>query len=309
MRRNWGTLAAVVVAGAVGLATPARAEQMRVDGYFPAVSDEAAALRSIAVVDFSGEDGPLLSLRVADRLREVRIDGQPWLSVLVGRHARGADGALSGTVRTRFVENNISQMRNVCTAYDEYDTCIQRADQNVPCLQVTAYLRPELRLSGGNGQLIWSWSQESSRNAEYCPDLDDRPDFEPSIEAMVDEFAQTIRYQLAPAHEGRNVRVLEGRGDLPRPLRDPYRNAIRLVERDPVAACTAFAALLPQAPSHPQLVFNNALCAERSGQWDLAAEAYGRLADGRGAAREGRDGLARIGQYRRARAQLDRRGG
>lgn len=305
MGKSWGIVAALV--GAV-LTQPAQAEQLRLDGYFPAANDEAATLRSIAVADFSGEDGPQLSLLSADALRAVRIDGQAWLAVLVGGYARDADAVLDGHVRTRFVETNTTQRRSVCTAYDQYDSCIARADQDVPCLQVMVYVRPELRLARRGGQLVWSWSQEASRSADYCPDFDDRPDFEAPIESMLGEFSRTIRYQLAPAHEGRNVRVMEGRGDLPRPLRDPFRNAVRLVERDGNAACSAFAALLPQAPGHQGLVFNNALCAERSGQLDLAAQAYTGLASGRGAAQEGRAGLSRIDQYRRAQAQIDRRG-
>ena len=309
MGKSWGIFAALGGAIMTLTAFPAQAEQMRVDGYFPAASDEAAALRSIAVDDFAGEDGARLSLLTADALRAVQIRSQPWLSVLVGRFGRDAEAVLDGTVRTDFDENNITLQREVCTAYDTYNSCIERVNQDVECLRVTVNVRPDLRLTRRNGQLVWSWSQQNSRNVEYCPDFDDRPDFEPLIDELLGEFARAIRYQLAPAYTGSNVRVLEGRGDLPRPLREPYRNAMRLVERDPVAACRGFAALLPQAPAHQQLVFNNALCAERSGDFDGAAAVYQQLANGRGAVREGRDGLARIERYRRARAQIERRGG
>lgn len=296
--------------GAVGVMTaiPAQAEQMRVDGYFPAGSDEAAMLRTIAVDNFSGEDGPSLALLVADRLREVRIDGQPWLSVMAGRFGRDAEAVLGGNVRTRFGEENINLSRNVCVSYDDYNNCLQRADQNVPCLRVTVFVRPELRLTRRGGQLLWSFSQEASRNAEYCPDYDDRPDFETSVNDLLGDYARQVRYALAPAHESRSIRVLEGRGDLPRELRDPYRNAMRLVERDPAAACAQFASLAPQAPTHPQLLHNTALCAEREGRWDDAASGYTRLQAMRGARSEAQAGLNRLAQYRRARSQLERRG-
>jgi hypothetical protein len=125
---------------------------------------------------------------------------------------------------------------------------------------------------------------------------------------MLAEYARQIRYALAPAHESRSIRLLGGRDELPRPLRDTYRNAMRVVERDPAAACTIFASLAPQAPGHAQLAFNNALCAERVGDFARAEQGYQQLASGRGAAREGRDGLARIALYRRGRAQIERRG-
>ncbi len=309
MRTIRGTFAALVCVGLTLSAIPAKAEIMRVDGHFPAISDEAANLRSIAVADFSGEDGPHLSLLVSDRLREVRIDGRPWLNVLSGGFGRDAEASLGGNVRTSIDENVITLQRSVCVAKDANGGCAQSADQPVECLRVTVSVRPDLRLLRGNGALVWQWSQANSTNLEYCPDFDDQPDVDPEIERMLGEFARTIRYQLAPAHEGRNVRVLEGRGDLPRPLRNSYRNAMRQVERDATAACNGFAALLPQAPAHTQLMFNNALCAERNGQYDQAASVYQQLANGRGAVREGRDGLARIEQYRRANAQIVTRGG
>lgn len=304
-----GGFLSIVTAVLLGLAAlPAQAEVMRVDGYFPAASDEAANLRSIAVANFTGEDGPQLSLLVADNLRAVELGGQPWLAVLVGNRARDAEAVLGGNVRTRFVENPITQRRNVCIAYDSYNTCTERADQDFACLQVIAHVRPDLRLVRDDGRLMWSFSQENSRSAEYCPDLDATPDFEASIDQMHNEFSRTVRYALAPSYSSRDIRVLEGRGDLARLLRDPFRSAIRLVERDTNAACDAFAALLLQAPAHNKLGFNNALCAERRGDYAGAAEVYYRLANGRGAAREGREGLARIEQYRRARLQLERRG-
>lgn len=305
MRKAWGVFAGFLAT--VTVAVPAAAEQVQINGYYPAANDEAAGLRSIAVTDFGGEDGPHVALAVADALREVQIGRQPWLTVLTGRRARDADGDLSGVVRTRFVEENITLSRNVCVTYDSYDNCTQRAQQQVPCLRVTAYLRPDLRLTGRGGQLIWRWSQEASRNAEYCPDYDQRPDFDQSFDEMAAEFARQIRYELAPSYQVRNVRVMEGRGDLPHPLRDPYRNAIRQTQRDMAGACAAFASLLPQAPAHQQLVFNNALCAEWRGDFDAALSGYNQLANGRGAAREGRDGLARIEAYRRAQAQIGRR--
>ena len=245
MGRTWGLLAGLVVS-ALACATPADAEQMRVDGYFPAGNDEAANFRTIAVEDFSGEDGPRLSLRVADALREVRIDGRPWLSVLVGRFGRGGDAALQGDVRTRYDENVIMLRRNVCVAYDAYNNCQQQQEQDVECLRVTANIQPELRLVGRGGQLVWRYSQQSSRNAEYCPDFDEQPDFDGYIDEMLAEFTTQIRYALAPAHESRSIRVLGGRDELPRPLRDSYRNALRQTERDPAAACAIFASLSPR---------------------------------------------------------------
>lgn len=307
MRRVWGVCA--VFMAAIAATVPASAEQVRIEGYYPAANDEAAALRSIAVADFGGEDGPHLALAISDALREVEIDRRPWFTVLAGRRGRDADGELGGVVRTRFVEEDISLGREVCVAYDSYDNCTQRARQQVPCLRVTAYLRPDLRLTGRGGQLIWRWSQEASRAAEYCPDHDREPDFSQSIDDMANDFARTIRFELAPSYQSRNVRVMEGRGDLPQPLRDPYRNAIRQTQRDMAGACAAFASLLPQAPTHQQLVFNNGLCAEWRGDFDAAVAIYSQLANGRGAGREGRDGLARIEAYRRAREQIARRGG
>ncbi|MXO72464.1 hypothetical protein [Alteraurantiacibacter buctensis] len=307
MHRNWGFSALAIVATLV-TALPASAEQMRVDGYFPAGNDEAATLRSLAVENFSGEDGPRLSLQVADALRDVRIDGRPWLSVLVGRFGRDADGVLQGDVRTRVDENVTMLRRDVCVSYDQYDNCQARENREVECLRATTVVRPELRLVRRGGQLVWRYSQESSRGAEFCPGFDDEPDFDAQVDSMLADFTTQIRYALAPAHESRSIRVMGGRDELPRPLRDTYRQAMRQTERDPAAACAIFASLLPQAPGHVQLVHNNALCAEQAGDYAAAEQGYQQLTTSRGAQREGREGLARMAQYRRGRAQIEQRG-
>lgn len=308
MGRTWGLFAALVVS-TLASAAPVRAEQMQIDVYIPAGNDEAATLRTIAVEDFSGDDGPRLSLAVADALRDVRIDGRPWLSVLAGRFGRGGDAALQGDVRTSIDENVIMQRRSVCVSYDQNDNCQAREDQDVECVRITATLRPDLRLVRRGGQLVWRFSQSGNRSIEFCPDFEEQPDLDGPIDELLAEFAGQIRYSLAPAHEGRSVRLLGGRDELPRPLREAYRNAMRVVERDPASACAIFATLAPQAPGHVQLAFNTALCAERAGDYARAEQGYQQLAGGRGAAREGRDGLTRIAQYRRGRAQIERRGG
>ena len=285
-------------------ASPLHAETLRIAGYNPAASDEAAALRTIAVSDFSGHDGPSLSLLIADRLRQVELLGQPWFAVLVRDLAADADAVLDGHVQPRFSEASYNETRELCVERDDGGECIRREDVELECLRITATLRPELRLVRGDGLLLWSWSPERAEALSFCPGHDDRPDFEPAIERLLGQIAQEARFQLAPHYNERNVRVLESRRDLPRALRAPFRAAIRLVPSDPVGACAAFAQLLEQAPGHPSLIFNSGLCDEQAGDLDAAAAAYRRVLDDRNADDEAAAGLERIAARRRAAVQL-----
>lgn len=56
--------------------------------------------------------------------------------------------------------------------------------------------------------------------------------------------------------------------------RNPFRDAVKLTDDDPDAACRAFAALEATNPEHLSVLFNIGLCWEASKQYERAAEYY-----------------------------------
>lgn len=58
-----------------GLVAPARAEVLQVFWLAPAGNDRLAELRTLAVEEFGGNEGPALAIRIEDMLRGVSLDG------------------------------------------------------------------------------------------------------------------------------------------------------------------------------------------------------------------------------------------
>ena len=67
---------------------------------------------------------------------------------------------------------------------------------------------------------------------------------------------------------------MESRSGLVRADRSPFRDAVKLTDDDPDAACRAFAALEAGNPEHLSVLFNIGLCWEASKQYERAAEYY-----------------------------------
>ena len=78
-------------------ASAATAETLPVSGVYPAGNDAAAALGTIAVERFGGVDGQQLSIAVADKLRAVAIDGEPYFRIVPSRSSAETDAVLQGT--------------------------------------------------------------------------------------------------------------------------------------------------------------------------------------------------------------------
>src|SRR6188474_2840070 len=87
-----------VLAGCAFLcATAAAGETLPVKGVYPAGNDAAAALGTIAVEPFGGVDGQQLAIGVADQLRNITIDGEPYFRIVPGGGSADADAVLQGT--------------------------------------------------------------------------------------------------------------------------------------------------------------------------------------------------------------------
>ena len=88
--RFWSGLPGILLACGV-----AHAETLPIAGIYPAESDGGAAMRSIAIEQFGGSDGPELSIRIGDALQDATISGQRYFRILAG--GGSAYGVLRGT--------------------------------------------------------------------------------------------------------------------------------------------------------------------------------------------------------------------
>ncbi|RZJ97608.1 MAG: hypothetical protein EOO76_18590 [Novosphingobium sp.] len=144
------------------LTTAAQAEVLTVEGVYPADSDGAAAMKTIAVESFGGSDGADLAIRIEDALRAVEIDGRPYFRVLPSASG-GADGVLRGTAtaeikRERYTEH--SQLEQATDSRCEDNSSEQRSPETV-VRELTGRIAGRLR-----GALAPTWRRESIRVLE-----------------------------------------------------------------------------------------------------------------------------------------------
>lgn len=299
--RLLGTIPVVCAAFA---AAPASAETLPVNGVYPAGSDAVASVRTIVVERFGGVDGQQLGLGIADALREIRIDGEPWFRVVPASANAEGDAVLQGTATAELSRTQASpREEETCAERDEDRKCIRKVKEKVPCWNAVARLDSTVRLVTNEGDLLHAADRPEEMSQRYCRG-EDRPSGETMVRQLVDRMAARIRADLAPVQRFDEFRVMESRKGLSGDDSRAFREGIRLTKSDAIAACDSWAALEPANPDHASVLFNLGLCAESRGELDEARAYYRRvIATGRDTDYS-REGLQRLDDRRRAEAQL-----
>ncbi len=292
---------------ALAAAGPLHAESLDITGVYPAGKDAAAVLGSIAVENFGGVDGPALSIRIEDRLRAVQVQDRPWFAILPARGGAQADAILRGTAGADIRKEDIKLTRKRCSKYDEQDKkkCAEYKDVEVNCIRRTISLNHSVRLVTWRGEPVFAQDGAPSQQLDYCPRDDENvKSEETTIAELLDGIAGNLRFQLAPVHERRSIRVMESRKGLKGEASKAFQQAVKLTKSDQAAACQDWEDLAQTVPGQLSLAFNRGLCAEMQGDLDRAGEHYRyalQLSPGHDYPE---DGLRRIDDRHRAERQL-----
>jgi hypothetical protein len=278
-------------------------ETLPVSGVYPAGNDEAASLRTIVVERFGGVDGEQLGIAVADRLRDVTIDGEPYFRVVpVGR---AADAVLRGTAgaETRRRDSSARE-EEVCVERDAQRKCIKREKRRIPCWEHVVELDATVRLVRTNGAVVFAETHEGEKPQRYC-EGEDQPSTERMVRELAANYADHLRSELAPVQRFEQIRVMEDRDGLSRDDGRAFRDGVQLTKNDVEAACAAWSALESRNPAHPSVLFNLGLCEESRGRLREANDYYQRVIAGDEDDDYARLGAARIEGRWRANAQLE----
>jgi hypothetical protein len=293
-----------IVAGCAAVwSTGAVAETLPVSGVYPAGNDAAAALASIAVERFGGDDGQQVGIAAADRLRAVTIDGEPYFRVVP--EGTRADAVLQGVAVAESSRRDSSpREEEVCVERDEDRDCIRKEKRRIPCWELVVRLDTTVRLVRTSGDVVYALDSEDELPQRFC-EGDERPSRERMIRTLAERQADRLRGEFAPEQRSEQVRVMEDRDGLSRDDGRAFRSAVQLTKTDRAAACAAWGALEAGNIDHPSVLFNLGLCEESAGRLREAHDYYQRvLARGDG------DDYARLGVSRiegrwRANAQLE----
>lgn len=299
----------IAIAAMTG-AVPANAETLSVSGIYPAQSDDAVDVHSIAVEDFSGDAGTQLSFAVTDALGDVTIQGDRWFNVVPMASAGDPPDAIMRGIANTEVQSLRARDKTVkkCVEKDDNGKCLREADRKIPCRTLQVTFNPDVRLMSTGGGTIYSRRDSIVRSQTYCSDSSVRPTTDSLLKPMVEQFAGTLRYDLAPVARREDIRVLESRDGLRKEDKDAFKRAIKLTKHDPYGACQAFSALEQANPQSVSVLFNIGLCLESEGKLDKAAEYYRRAAAADPGKNNPGSGLGRISSRRRAEQQLQEHG-
>lgn len=310
-------------AGAALCAGAVQAETLPVEGIYAAGADAPSRARSIAISGFAGRGGERLAFAIDAALRGAIVDGRPWFELTFSEPPRGtaytydrdadpaayrggADAVMRGIaeVEWRDREDGTKQIEE-CAAKDDRGKCTEKKKVDVPCRAREVTLRPEVRLVSREGDLLYGKGDQLTTSRRFCKD---EKGSGPSVDSMVEDlsrqFADAVRFDLAPVERYETIRVLEGREGMSKPDQSAFKAALRLTKNDPAGACRAFEALETTNRQSVTILFNIGLCREGEGDLDAAAQLYQDALAISPRKLEPQEGLSRIASRQRAGRQL-----
>lgn len=285
--------------------TSAWAETLPVEGVYPAESDEAAALQTIAIEQFGGLDGTDLSIRITDLLQMVEIQGERYFRIVPASLGRDeAQGVLRGTAYADSRHDRVRVKRKVCVLRNSEGKCVETDKREIVCTKRTVSYDYSIRLIGRRGENLFAASGRPEDTVTYCPDDKYVRSTEDSVRALAKGVAVRIRYALAPVYRREDIRVMEDRKGLDSDSASRFKSAVRMTKSNWSEACRMWRWLQEDNPNHAPTAFNVALCSEAEGNPDAATSAYARAAMLDGSSSYVRSGFERVDARKRAEAQL-----
>ncbi|MEO0464834.1 MAG: tetratricopeptide repeat protein [Pseudomonadota bacterium] len=324
----------IAVAGVL-MSGAAQAETLRVEAVYAAQIDLPPGIETIKTERFGGDLGEDAAIAITERLSSITLDLSAmdleptrWFrvvsegSALAGdriflggrlggrgparavRNPRAPDAILRGSVKSELIERRIKpRIEKECVKRDDDKKCVERKEIRIPCWQVTAEISPRIILQDRGGLVLHTISQPRAKTARYCEDQDVVSSLD-MFDALIDDLAAQWRFALAPVIQTDNIRIMESRKDLAKQDRRAFRDAVKLTNTDPLAACDAFRRLEATNPAHVSVLYNIGLCHEAAGELEAARDYYSRALSQDPGREYPSGGIERISERERAAVQI-----
>ncbi len=288
-------------------ASPASAEVLPTSGVYPARSDAAVAVDTIAIAPLEGSQGAAQRFALRDRLERAEVDGQQWLRIL-SRETDEAQAIIIGSVGHDSLREQLDDKEvEDCVKKNAEKKCIKYRTTFVPCEKLTVRLYPDLSMLDREGRELFGFASRITQTEEYCEDESEIPSTSGMLDAMHTDLAWEIRRELAPIEIKREVRILESRKGLVKEDRKAFKDAVRVTKSDALAACIGFEGLEARNPEHASVLFNIGLCKEGAGDLDTAMAYYEQAQAAAGEKSYINDAFDRVEAFQRGAIQLAQR--
>lgn len=277
-----GAFAGLLVAGC--------ATQVSISGRFPARFPEAARLKKLAVVEFSGVGGGEFTSVLQSALFGAEFDGQRVFTIVdtggrtrpqsseLARYGRGAgaDGVVTGQTSVTWNNEPYDFTRTECTQRDEKKKCVRESKVHVYCTRRTIALSVSARLvRSSNGETVYSSEKSDSAVTSWCSGETRRQSDDMMLASLRINIAEDVRRDVAPYVAVLKATLKESPTGLPPLQAAEFRRAVDAAKAQNFGmACEIWAGINATPPQHVWTVYNLGVCAETEGAYGLALTRY-----------------------------------
>lgn len=195
--RSRSTLSIVAALSLILADTALAGDSIPYEGRFPAKYPEASKLTEVAVLPFTGADGPAFTSALAAELQSATLDGQQLFSVktpdgLTGKPKAGAKTSSEAAIAIRWGQNlgvkavyigevtsakitktNRTEQRTTCAEPDGLFKCKRQETKNITCTRVVVdYSVTPRAINVATGAVVYSEIVSDQGSYDIC---DGRP--------------------------------------------------------------------------------------------------------------------------------------
>lgn len=303
MEPRQGIIFVVLVFVLSACATPA----INTISLVPAKSDEAAKLKQVAVLPFEGQDGKkfaseiegvLASINIGDKQYFTLVDRtvleklldeetrlsqsgvvDPKTAAKIGK-AVGAKGIYTGVITTaNSIDNNYSAKRDRCVNYNEKEKeCKQWQEYTVSCTKRSAAFSftPKL-IEVETGRVVYANNISGTSEAQVCKDQQTPlPSGFELLGRAKKTVIETFRKDIAPSYVNVRVELMDlTDGITTKDAKQKLKNGLDFAKSGRLdRACEIWGEARILSPDSPSLIYNLGVCAETTGDLELALDLY-----------------------------------
>lgn len=259
------------------------AEKIAVNGWYAAQNREVAKLQSLAVDDFTGNEGGSLAAAIERSLADTRDRaGDPYFHIRSRWGTTSApDGVVDGNMQVRVDTSPFKRKVKRCIDNQDSTNCTddKKAEIEIKCTRRVISAAVDVRIvRTADDRLIYTRSLPQRNETSWCQGENLPPDVDVIVRPFVDTAARQLRSEIIPFGRSEKIRIRENRDKMVKVDSDQMKALIKITDKQPAKACEGWRAMEARGVAHDTLSFNLGLCYESEGDLDTALDYYEHVA-------------------------------